>query len=164
MSVMVWLAEGTWRSGVDAAGRFAAAGSEIVLLHVIDPATAGRFADARAGLLGRGRATAGAGAAIAAAMGEAERALFEAAEARLGRPARRMPVSGRTEREVTAAASTAQLLIVVRDGDRTRLGPRSLAPPTRFVVDHAPCPVLLVWPEPAPGLDTIPTPPHHRPR
>ncbi|MYR87553.1 universal stress protein, partial [Streptomyces sp. SID685] len=26
-----------------------------------------------------------------------------------------------------------------------------------------PCPVLLVWPEPAPGLATIPPPPPHHP-
>ena len=49
------------------------------------------------------------------------------------------------------------------DGDRTRLGPRSLSPVSRFVVDHAPCPVLLVWPSLAPGLTTIPPPPPHPP-
>jgi hypothetical protein len=32
------------------------------------------------------------------------------------------------------------LLIVARDGDRSRLGPKSLGHHTRFVVDHAPCP------------------------
>ncbi|MDV9177578.1 universal stress protein, partial [Streptomyces sp. W16] len=32
----------------------------------------------------------------------------------------------------------------------------------RFAVDHAPCPVLLVWPEAAPGIATLPpAPPHH---
>ena len=30
-----------------------------------------------------------------------------------------------------------------------------------FVVDHAACPVLLVWPEAAPDVGTIPPPPHH---
>ena len=66
---------------------------------------------------------------------------------------------GRVEREVVAAAADADMLVVVRDGDHTRLGPRSLAPPTRFVVDHAPCPVLLVWPDEAPSLAAIPPPP-----
>ncbi len=33
--------------------------------------------------------------------------------------------------------------------------------PARFVVDHAACPVLLVWPESAPDIATIPPPPHH---
>jgi len=27
------------------------------------------------------------------------------------------------------------------------------------VVDHVPCPVLLVWPGAAPGVDSIPPPP-----
>ncbi|GGN95285.1 hypothetical protein GCM10011579_095680 [Streptomyces albiflavescens] len=62
-----------------------------------------------------------------------------------------------------AAAEGADLLILARDGDRTHLGPRSLGPASRFIVDHAPCPVLLVWPEAAPGTDTIPRPPPHPP-
>jgi nucleotide-binding universal stress UspA family protein len=64
---------------------------------------------------------------------------------------------------VVAASAQADLLIVARDGDRARLGPKSLGKATRFVVDHAACPVLLVWPEPAPGVATIPPPPHHPP-
>jgi hypothetical protein len=60
---------------------------------------------------------------------------------------------------VVAAAEGADLLVLARDGDRSRLGPRSLGPATRFVVDHSPCPVLLVWPERAPGVGTIPPPP-----
>jgi nucleotide-binding universal stress UspA family protein len=66
---------------------------------------------------------------------------------------------GRVEREVVRAAEEADLLICARDGDRHRLGPRSLGPAARFVVDHAPCPVLLVWPREAPGLDSLPPPP-----
>jgi Na+/H+ antiporter NhaD/arsenite permease-like protein len=58
-----------------------------------------------------------------------------------------------------AAAAGADLLILARDGDRSRLGPKSLGPAGRFVVDHAPCPVLLVWPEDPPGTGTIPPPP-----
>ncbi|MYS14557.1 universal stress protein, partial [Streptomyces sp. SID4982] len=69
--------------------------------------------------------------------------------------------SGRPEHEVVAAAEGAGLLVLARDGDRSRLGPHSLGPAARFTVDHAPCPVLLVWPERAPGLGTIPPPPHH---
>ncbi len=71
--------------------------------------------------------------------------------------------TGRAEREVVAAAEGADLLICTRDGDRARLGPRSLGPASRFIVDHAPCPVLLVWPEPAPSVATIPPPPPHPP-
>jgi hypothetical protein len=65
----------------------------------------------------------------------------------------------RVEREVVAATADAILLICARDGDRSRLGPRSLGPATRFVVDHVPCPVLLVWPGEAPDLESIPPPP-----
>ncbi len=64
------------------------------------------------------------------------------------------------EREVVAASEGFDLLVLARDGDRARLGPKSLAPPTRFVVDHAPCAVLLVWPDEAPGVGTLPPPPH----
>jgi hypothetical protein len=35
--------------------------------------------------------------------------------------------------------------------------PRLLS--TRFVIDHASCPVLLVWPETPPAIATIPAPP-----
>jgi hypothetical protein len=35
----------------------------------------------------------------------------------------------------------------------------SLGPVTRFVVDHAPCAVLLVWPDGTPAVESIPPPP-----
>jgi hypothetical protein len=59
------------------------------------------------------------------------------------------------------------ILVLARDGDRERLGPRSLGPMARFVVDHAPCRVLLIWPDVTPALTTIPPPPRRggpRPR
>jgi nucleotide-binding universal stress UspA family protein len=64
---------------------------------------------------------------------------------------------------VVEAAQGVDLLVVARDGDRSRLGPASLGPATRFVVDHAPCPVLLVWPDRTPSVDSIPSPPPHPP-
>ncbi|MGV9778017.1 universal stress protein [Streptosporangium sp. NPDC003464] len=97
---------------------------------------------------------------LAAAAGEK---LLAGAAERLGRPCTRREHSGRVEREVVAAAEGADLLILARDGDRTHLGPRSLGPASRFIVDHAPCPVLLVWPETAPSTATIPPPPPHPP-
>ncbi|MCL7021172.1 alcohol dehydrogenase catalytic domain-containing protein, partial [Vibrio vulnificus] len=75
-------------------------------------------------------------------------ALLERAAQRLGGPVRRLARTGRTEDEVLAALSgpgSDDVLVCARDGDRSRPGPHTLAPPTRFVVDHAPCPVLLVW-------------------
>ena len=68
---------------------------------------------------------------------------------------------GRVEREVVRAiADGFDLLVAARDGDRSRLGPRSIGPTTRFVVDHAPCAVLLVWPDEIPGIESITPPPH----
>lgn len=157
MKVVVWLAEGTWEAGVDAALRLAPADAQVTLLHVVDPRWAAGAEGAAAGLLGRGRRTAGAGVQEAALA--AQGALLDAAGERLGGSARREARSGPVEREVVAAAEGADLLVAVRDGDRSRLGPRSLAPATRFVVDHAPCPVLLVWPGEAPSPATIPPPP-----
>ena len=84
------------------------------------------------------------------------RQLLDAAAERLGRPVHPARADRARRAEVVAAAESADLLILARDGDRARLGPRSLGPATRFVVDHAPCPVLLVWPDPAPGIGSIP--------
>lgn len=81
-----------------------------------------------------------------------------------GRPAQRIVRTGRIEREVVVAAAGVDLLIVARDGDLSRLGPRSLGRHTRFVVDHAPCPVLLVWPHTTPSVESIPPPSEHPPR
>ena len=66
--------------------------------------------------------------------------------------------------EVAAAAEGMDLLVLARDGDHSRLGPRSLGPAARFAVDHAPCRVLLMWADAPPGVDTIPPPPAHPPR
>jgi hypothetical protein len=57
-------------------------------------------------------------------------------------------------------AEGVDLLVAARDGDRSRLGPHSLGHDTRFVVDHAPCAALLVWPDAPPGVDSIPPWPH----
>ncbi len=71
--------------------------------------------------------------------------LDQAAE-RLGRVATVRLETGFPERVVTALADEVDYLIVGRDGDRSRLGPHSLGKHTRFVIDHAPCRVLLIWP------------------
>lgn len=71
--------------------------------------------------------------------------------------------TGLVEREVVAGSEDATLLVCTRDGDRSRLGPRSLGRHTRFVVDHSPCAVLLIWPDQVPELGSIPPPPEHPP-
>jgi nucleotide-binding universal stress UspA family protein len=158
MNVLVWLMEGTWPAVVDASAPF----DDVTFLHVIDPGTAGSAHGAVAGLLGRGGRRPDPGNEIEAALSSAESRLLTAAAARRGRPSDTRTGRGRLEREVVAACRTFDLLVVARDGDLHRVGPRSLAPPTRFVVDHAPCSVLLVWP--TTPTETTPPPPPPRPR
>lgn len=156
-SVYIWIFEGTWRASVDAALSLAPAGAEFTLLHVTPSEVPDAAHGARLGLFGRGSRDPGTrlDELAAAAAGE----LLDAAERRLGRSAHRLEIQGYTERAVVRACQDADLLIMARDGDLGRLGPKSLGRATRFVVDHAPCPVLLVWPEPAPDVGTIPPPP-----
>jgi nucleotide-binding universal stress UspA family protein len=164
--VLVWLVEGTWQGCLDAAGPLLPGDAEITLLHVAPSEVQAAAGGALAGLLGRGRPAPGRHPAerIGALSAEAAAELLAAAAARLARPARSQARTGRVEHEVIQAARDAELLVAARDGDRSRLGPASLGPVTRFVVDHAPCPVLLVWPDPAPALESMPPPPPHPPR
>ncbi len=165
-SVCIWVREGTWRAAVDAALRLAPPDSRFTLLHVTSEEVPDAARGAYAGLFGRGGRDPAARLAEEAAASAAR--LLEAAAARLRqgteRACERVTLQGRTERVVVAASAQADLLIVARDGDQARLGPRSLGRATRFVVDHAACPVLLVWPGSAPGVASMPPPPPpHRP-
>ena len=164
MTVIAWIVEGTWPACVDAVGIYAPEGTEIILLHVTGRDVPGAAHGAYAGLLGRGRPERDPGTHLQQLAAASAQQLLGAAAERLGRPCTRLERSGRIEREVVAAAEGADLLILARDGDRSRLGPRSLSPASRFVVDHAPCAVLLVWPETTPGIATIPPPPPRPPR
>ncbi|MFJ7018321.1 universal stress protein [Streptomyces sp. NPDC101117] len=161
MAVVVWIVEGTWPACVDAARRHAPEDAEIVLLHVTGDDVADAAHGAFAGLLGRGHPERDPGTRVEHLAAVSAETLLGAAAERLGRPCTRTERTGRVEREVVAAADGAELLVLARDGDRSRLGPHSLGPASRFVVDHAPCPLLLVWPEAAPDLTTMPGPPHH---
>ena len=148
VKVIVWLDEGTWEACVDAARELG--GGDVTLLHVVDVDTEAALSGS-AGLLGRV-----ADADPAELLAGAERRLLRAAAERLDRTAETLTLRGRPEREVVAACAGADLLILARDGDRSRLGPRSLGHRTRFVVDHAPCRVLLVWPEAPPPVGALP--------
>jgi nucleotide-binding universal stress UspA family protein len=157
--VVVWIAETGWRAAVDAA-RDLAPRAEIVLVHVIPGDVEEVVHGAFAGLLGRHRSVP---QDVDDAAAADEEQLLADAVARLDRAATLDKRRGRVEREIVAAAERADLLILSRDGDRSRLGPHSLRPHTRFVVDHAPCTVLLVWPGSVPTIDTIPPPPEDPP-
>ncbi|MCM2388744.1 universal stress protein [Streptomyces albipurpureus] len=146
MTVIAWIVEGTWPACVDAVRSYAPDDTDVVLLHTTGPEVPGVARGAYAGLLGRGHHPPDPGERLRAlAAVSAERILTAAAD-RLARPCARLERTGRPEREVVSAAGGAELLVLARDGERTRPGPRSLGPASRFIVDHAPCPVLLVWP------------------
>jgi nucleotide-binding universal stress UspA family protein len=166
MRIVVWITPATWRACVDAARERLGAATEatdVLLLHVDDEDATGTARGAFAGLLGRGLD----GPAsfedemTRTASGAADDLLADAAS-RLGVPARADARRGRAEHEVVSACEGADLLVLGRDGDRHALGPKSLGHASRFVLDHAPCAVLLVWPEQPPSLASMPPrPPHH---
>ena len=159
MRVAGWVAAGTWPAVVDALKRRPAS-DDLVLVAVADESE-GVPSGPLAGLMGRGRRPRDAQANDQLGRAAAEDLLAQAVAA-LGRPCDAQLRTGFTEREVTAAAAGVDLLVIARDGDRTRLGPHSIGRHTRFVLDHAPCTVALVWPGEAPGLDSIPAPPPDR--
>jgi nucleotide-binding universal stress UspA family protein len=157
MTVLVWVTEESWMACVDAT-LVRAPADEVTLLHVTDAGAVDAAQGAFAALLGRGGA--GPGRQLEAMAEAAATEVLEAAAARLARPAQQLRRRGRPEREVVAAARDAALLVLGRQG--AEAGPRSLGKAARFVVDHAPCPVLLVWPGPAPE-HPLPPPPHDPP-
>jgi nucleotide-binding universal stress UspA family protein len=159
--VVVWLVEGTWRGCVDAAARSLSPDAGVALLHVTPSDVSEVTEAATAGLLGRAFSRHRPARHLDEITDRAASEILAAAATRLGREdAELLHRRGRIEREVVGAvARDVDVLVVARDGDRSRLGPHSLGHATRFVVDHAPCSVLLVWPEEPPGLESIPSPP-----
>lgn len=150
-AVIIWITEGTWPASIDAARRLAPPGAAITLLHVTPDEIPGAAHGAYAGLLGRGHPERDPGNRVAGLAAASAADLLDAAARRLGSPCTRTERRGHAETEVTATARDADLLIMARDGDHSHPGPRSLSPASRFVIDHAPCPVLLVWPRPPSG-------------
>ncbi len=164
--VVAWLSEGTWQAVVDTVAttlKTMSTSPEVVLLYVLDSQVGEAVHGAFGGLLGRGMRERDPGTAVADAAREAAWQLLDEAHRRLEASAERVVRSDRIEREVVAACASADLLVCARDGDRSRLGPHSLGHNTRFVVDHAPCAVLLIWPDATPGLGSIPPHPEDRP-
>jgi nucleotide-binding universal stress UspA family protein len=160
MRAVVWITERTWEACVAETIAFVPADADVTLLAVPDADAEAVAAGGRAGLFGR-RPPPQAGPALREISEQAAQALLEDARARLGRDARTVVRRGRVEREVVAECAGADLLVLAREGEQ-RLGPPSLGRHARFVVDHAPCRVLLVWAVPPPGVDTMPPPPATR--
>jgi nucleotide-binding universal stress UspA family protein len=158
MTVLVWITEDSWAACVDAVGALAPATEDVTLLHVTDAAALDAAHGAFTGLLGRTGADPG--TKLAAMAETAARELLDAAALRLDRPCQQLERLGRPEHEVVTAARGATLLVVAREG--MAAGPKSLGKAARFVVDHATCPVLLIWPGPVPEGPPPgpPEPPH----
>ena len=163
--VVVWLVEGTWQGCLDAAAQILPPDARVTLLHVT-PSDVGEVTEAAtAGLLGRAFRVHRPIRRFEEVTDQEALEILKAAATRLEREDTELVhLRGRVEREVVGAVTEGvDLLVVARDGDRSRLGPHSLGHATRFIVDHAPCPVLLVWPDEPPGIESIPPPPGHHP-
>jgi nucleotide-binding universal stress UspA family protein len=137
LKLLAWITEAGWEACVDAAARLPA--TEITLLHV--PAEE----DPPAPPFGRRRRL-DREARWTALSGEAAEELLADAARRLGRPAQTRSGHGRPEDVVTQAAQDADILVLVRDGRDLTAGPHSIGKETRFILDHAPCTVILAWP------------------
>lgn len=150
---VVWLTPDGWEACVDAVATVATPDTEIVLLHVVEAELSSALLSAATGLPDamEGGARLNGHRPLATTTATAE--LIDAAEQRLGRPAQADLRFGQCEPEVLDACEGAGLLICGRDGDQEELGPESLTPTSRFIVDHAPCSVLLIWPHGAPEDD-----------
>lgn len=142
MRALVWIVEDTWEATVARAAALLPPDAEVTLLHVAPVGVEGLAEGARHGLLGRRHPPPP--HPVRAISDEAAAALLAEARAALGRDARIEQRRGRVEREVVALAADADLLVLARES--TEPGPHSLRPPTRYVVDHAPCEVLIVMP------------------
>jgi nucleotide-binding universal stress UspA family protein len=145
MRVLVWIVEETWQATAAAAAALLPADADVTLLYVRAGDAEAVARGARYALLGRPHRSAT--EALGTMSEQSARQLLADAQAVLGRQAALDARSGRIEREVVAAAATADLIVLARDEDHPRRGPRSLGPTARYVVDHAPCAVLLVWPD-----------------
>jgi nucleotide-binding universal stress UspA family protein len=157
MRAVVWTTERSWAAAVDEAAAILPDDADVTLVCVVASDVEAIAAGGRRGLLGR-RPPPHEEPSYAQLSEDAAEALLADAAARLGRPARTEMRRGRVEREVVAACDGADLLVLARDGER-KLGPPSLGKHQRFVVDHAPCRVLLVWPGEPPGVEEMPPPP-----
>ena len=145
MRILVWIVEETWQAPVAAAATRLPADADVTLLHVRSGDAESVTREVRFGLLGR--VLRAADESLDTISEESALQLLADAQTALGRDATLDARSGHVEREVLAAAQTADLLVLARDRDASHAGPHSLGPTVRQVVDHATCPVLLVWPQ-----------------
>jgi nucleotide-binding universal stress UspA family protein len=160
MRALIWITESSWATCVDQARALLPADADVTLLHVAASDVEYLAGHPGPGRLGRRRPPPPGPPVREIAETEA-RALLERARERFGREAAIDARRGRIEREVLEAADGFDVLVLARDGEPRR-EPKSIGHYARFVVDHASCPVLLVWSESPPGLQDMHWPPHLR--
>ena len=160
MRALVWITESSWPVCIDRARELVPAGCEITILHVAASDVEALAERPGPGRLGRHRRPPPRPSVRQISDDEAASLLTLAAR-RLGRPAETVARRGRAEREVLEAAAGVDLLVLARDG-LARLEPKSIGREARFVIDHAGCEILVVWSQPAPGLESMRWPPHLR--
>ncbi|MDA0162736.1 universal stress protein [Solirubrobacter ginsenosidimutans] len=151
LKVLAWITESGWEACVDAVARLEP--TEVTLMHVATTELPGP----------RGRRHEQVMARMADLAGEAAQALLDDAVERLdqgGVTIFTLPESGWPEDVVMQAAAEADLLVLTRDNRHP--GPHSIEHASRFVVDHAPCDVLVVWP--GGGPDGPPPKPKPKPK
>jgi nucleotide-binding universal stress UspA family protein len=139
MRVLAWITEGGWEACADAVAALDA--TEITLLHVATVDVPGPRGRRHEQVMNRMSELAG--EAAVALLSDAEERLIDAAgDKAVG--VHKLALGGPPEAVVLDAAADADLLVLARDGRHP--GPHSLGHAARFVVDHAPCDVVLVWP------------------
>ena len=125
-----------------------AADAALVVLHVVDDRPASEIEHVFAHLPGRGPGRQRASERIRRADGDA-RAAIEAEvtgwSARHGRVVALIPSTGRPEREIVRVAGERAADVVALGGGGA-IGPRRHGPVVQYVIDHAPCAVLIVPP------------------
>jgi nucleotide-binding universal stress UspA family protein len=135
LKVLAWITEGGWEACVDAVARLEP--TEVTLLHVATTELPGPRGRRHEEVMGR----------MTALAEEAAQALLDDAAERLGDGSLTIYTqagSGLPEDVVMEAAADADVLVIVRDNRHP--SPHSIGHAARFVVDHAPCDVHLVWP------------------
>jgi hypothetical protein len=145
LKVLAWITEGGWEAVVDAVAALDPA--EVTLIHVdaVDvPGPRGRRYDEVV-------------ARMHALAEDAAQALLDDAAERLNREhVWTLAHTGRPDTVVMDALAGMDALVVARDG--RHLGPHSIGHEQRWVIDHAPCTVVLAWPPEAPDSGPPPKP------
>jgi hypothetical protein len=113
--------------------------AQMVLLHAAGQDEPGAAHGAHTGSLGRGHREHEPALRIEHLAASFADRLLRVATEQLGRPCDRLEPTGRIEREVVTAAQSADLLILARDGDRSRPGAQK--PGTRRPLHRRPRPV-----------------------